>query len=200
MSSKEIQHYYEDTFARETRSDLIHACTLIETEKVAIDCGCGAGADIEYLREQGFIVHAFDIEKQAIEICRKRFEDDSHVHLSRDSFDSFNYPQASLIVADASLFFCPPSEFDSVWKKIGSSLCSDGIFCGSFLGPNDTMASPGFDREAYWGDILVFDENDLKQQFKQFEIIDFTEHNVERTTARGEDHKWHIYSVIARKI
>ena len=200
MSTQEIKEYYEDTFNSEIRSDLLLAASLIEGEKIAIDCGCGSGADIDYLRKEGFIVHAFDIENESIEICTKRFVGDSNVHLSIDSFHSFTYPRASLVVADASLFFCPKEEFDYVWSKIYNSLSIGGIFCGSFLGPKDTMASPNFNRQAYWKNILVFEENALKTEFEKFEIIEFNEHCVEGKTPRGQFHKWHIYSVVAKKI
>ncbi len=61
---------------------------------------------------------------------------------SRSSFSSFRYPKASLVVADASLFFCPKSEFEGVWRSIFECLYPNGVFCGSFLGLQDTMAGP----------------------------------------------------------
>lgn len=143
MSTREIRQYFNSTRNSDVRSDLAYAVSLVGDERVAIDCGCGAGSDIEYLRNNNFTVHAFDIEEESIRICEERFKDDSKVLLSNESFISFIYPQASLIVADASLFFCPPAEFDVVWKKIAQSLvCDARIFCGSFLGPEDTMAGP----------------------------------------------------------
>jgi len=165
----------------------------------AIDCGCGAGSDIAYLRHNGFNVHAFDSEASSIEICSKRFKGDNKVFLSQQRFESFHYPQAELVVADASLFFCPPQEFDYVWTLIKSALIEDGIFCGSFLGPEDTMASAEYDRDAFWPDILTFTEVELKAQFHGFELIEFKEHKLSGKTSDQKDHNWHIYSVLARK-
>ena len=198
MFTIEKRRYYADTANSETRPDLLLAISLVGPEKIAIDCGCGAGSYIAYLRAEGFTVHAFDIEEESIKICNERFKDDSQVFLSQDSFSSFNYPKSSLVVADASLFFCPENEFDFVWGKIHQSLDSGGIFCGSFLGPNDTMASPDFDRDAYWLNVLVFEEDELRSKLKAFEIIKFTEHNVTGETPSGTPHQWHIYSVVAR--
>ncbi|MGI1679511.1 MAG: class I SAM-dependent methyltransferase [Cellvibrionaceae bacterium] len=200
MSAKEKIKYYTETLSREIRPDLIYAVGLINNKKTAIDCGCGAGADIEYLRKNEFTVFAFDIESEAIKICSDRFKDDDQVVLSQDSFLSYEYPDSSLVVADASLFFCPEKDFKSAWEKIYNSLKEGGIFCGSFLGPNDTMASTDYDREAYWPDVLVFQESELRLIFEKFEILKLTEHNISGHASDGQPHQWHIFSVVAKKI
>jgi SAM-dependent methyltransferase len=200
MSTIEKFEYYADTANRETRSDLVLATSLVGFEKNAIDCGCGAGSDIAYLRNEGFIVHAFDAEEESIKICNERFKEDRYVYLSKDTFSSFRYPRSTLVVADASLFFCPDKEFDTVWANIYKSLVLGGIFCGSFLGPNDTMASLDFDRDAYLPDVMVFEEGELRSKLKEFEVIRFTEHNVTGETPKDIPHQWHIYSVVAKKI
>ena len=200
MTTDEIIGYYAETANREIRPDLLFATSLIESNKIAIDCGCGAGSDIGYLRKKGFIVYAFDIEEESISICRDRFNGDERIFLSQDSFSSFNYPKSSLVVADASLFFCPEIEFENVWNKIYDSLIIGGIFCGSFLGPNDTMAGSSYDKSAYWPNILVFNEEGLRSKLKEFEVLKFTEHNVSGETPQGLPHQWHIYSVVAKKI
>lgn len=78
----------------------------------------------------------------------------------RDNFhaDTTNSETRSDLVLATSLVG-PENEFDNVWSKILQSLGSGGIFCGSFLGPNDSMASPDFDRDAYWPNVLVFEED-----------------------------------------
>jgi len=198
MLSREKQEYFNATADRETRDDLRKAVNLVGGSKVAIDCGCGAGSDIAFLRSEGFIVHGFDIEEESISRCRERFESDDQVHLSKASFSSFHYPSASLILADASLFFCPEVKFDSVWLKINKSLVPNGVFCGSFLGPEDTMASPSYNIDAYWPHVLVFNEEKVKECFKGFEVVSFTEHKKSGLAPDGEPHDWHIYSVIAK--
>lgn len=73
MSSKEILKYFDATADRETRGDLKTAVQLIEGSKIAIDCGCGAGSDIAFLRSKGFLVHGFDIDQESMQRCQKRF-------------------------------------------------------------------------------------------------------------------------------
>jgi SAM-dependent methyltransferase len=199
MSTPEKLNYYADTLNRAVREDLLFALDHTDGDKVAIDCGCGAGADIAYLRAQGFTVHAFDIEQDSIQLCRERFEGDEHVYLTCASFSEFDYPNASLLVADSSLFFCPAAEFDKVWGRITQSLSEGGIFCGSFLGPQDSMAGPDYDKQAFWPDVLVFDEAELKAIFACYEILSFNEHKVSKKFEGGSETQWHIYSVVARK-
>ena len=202
MSNQEKLEYYANTTNSEARPALILATSLVKHEhgKIAIDCGCGAGSNIEYLRKEGFVVHAFDIEKEALKICKERFKDDPLVYLSHNSFSTFNYPKASLVVADASLFFCPKREFNAVWNNIYASLPSGGIFYGSFLGPNDSMANPDFNKEAFWPDVLILDEDSLRSYFSKYAIHQFKEHDAAGETATGKPHKWHIYSVVAEKM
>ncbi len=199
MSSKEILAYFDATECKETRSDLKLAVGLVNGPRVAIDCGCGAGSDIVYLRENGFTVHAFDIEESSIARCLKRFVGDSAVILSRSDFSSFAYPTADLVVADASLFFCPENQFGAVWQKIKNALLPGGVFVGSFLGPEDTMAGADYDRKAFWPEVMIATEEQVKVWFDGFAIISFTEHRSSGVTASGAPHDWHIFSVVAQK-
>lgn len=199
MATQEIIEYYSETATRDIRADLIFASGLIEDQKIAIDCGCGAGADIAYLRENGFTVFAFDTEEEAISRCAARFKGDNAVLLSQASFNTYEYPESSLIVADASLFFCPEQDFDEVWSKIYTSLMPNGIFCGSFLGANDTMASPDYDSAVYWSNILVFNEKELRSILNKLDVLRLTEHEVSGKNSQGGAHQWHLFSVVAQK-
>ena len=200
MRTKDIIEYYNATENRGVRDGLKLAISHVGSKKVAIDCGCGAGSDIVFLRKNGFEVHAFDFEDESIQRCRKRFCDDDKVMLSQDDFASFPYPRASLVLADASLFFCSPSKFEDVWSKITESLDFDkGVFCGSFLGPNDSMAGSNFDKEAFWDDILIMAEQRLRTIFETYEIINWTEYKELGKTVLGKEHNWHIYSIVAKK-
>ena len=121
------------------------------------------------------------------------------VILSKAGFGSFKYPKASLVVADASLFFCPKIEFDYVMNNIYDCLYPNGIFCGSFLGPQDTMTSPDYVTTVYWPATSIFTENEVREIFKDYQICRFTEYKTSGKTPQGIPHNWHIFSVVARK-
>jgi len=199
MPSEEILRYFETTEDRETRDDLRLAVSLVEDNKVAIDCGCGAGSDIAFLRTHGFLVHAFDIEEESIARCRRRFKDDRDVLLSQTSFKTYRYPRASLVVADASLFFCPKEDFGEVWSKITNAILPNGVFSGSFLGPEDTMAGPHYNKVSYWPEVSVLIEEQVNELFSNYKIESFTEHRTSGRNPDGGPHQWHIFSVVAKK-
>lgn len=204
MATKKINQYYDATAIRGARADLAFAVSLLPQNEdnvhVAIDCGCGAGADIAYLRQHGFGVYAYDVEEEAIARCTQRFNDDVEVSLTQASFNTFNYPVASLVYADASLFFCPKPDFDEVVAKIKDCLVVGGVFAASFLGRRDTMATPEFEQDAFWSDVLTTDEAELKAKFSDYEMMRFTEHESDGLTAEGKPHHWHIYSMVMRKV
>jgi len=199
MSSKEINEYYDATEDREVRPDLTVAVDIAADPRIAIDCGCGAGADIKFLLEKGFKVYGFDIEDESILRCKKRFKSNKNVILSKAGFGSYEYPRASLVVADASLFFCRKTEFDYVWSNIYECLYPNGIFCGSFLGPDDAMARSKYNNSAFWPDISVFNEKEVRKLLGNYEIYRFTEHKTSGKTPQGIPHDWHIFSVVAKK-
>ncbi len=200
MAGQEIKEYFNATENREIRSDLTFAVNHVGDLKIAIDCGCGAGADIQYLSAMGFKVYGFDIEDESISRCKNRFKNNQDIVLSQAGFNSFEYPRASLVVADASLFFCPKIDFESAWRSIYECLYPKGIFCGSFLGPDDTMAGLEYDKSAFWPDILIFDEKEVREIFKDYEIFRFIEHKSSGKTPQGIAHDWHIFSVVAKKL
>lgn len=199
MPSNEVLKYFDVTSNRDTRDDLRLAVDLVKGDKIAIDCGCGAGSDIAFLRSNDFLVYAFDIEEEAIFRCTDRFSNDDRVILSQSSFNAFSYPNASLIVADSSLFFCPEFEFSEVWYKMTESLVINGVFSVSFLGPEDTMAGPQYDKEAYWPDVLILSKEQIEKLFTGFKVESFTEHKSSGKAPDGKPHKWHIFSVVAVK-
>ena len=199
MSSLEITKYFDATEFREIREDLEFAVSMVSKPKVAIDCGCGTGADISYLVENGFTVYGFDIEEESISRCQSRFAGVNNVVLSKASFSMFDYPKASLVVADASLFFCPATDFEIVWEKIYQCLHSNGVFCGSFLGLEDTMAEPGDNPSVFWPEVTAFEKSEVKALFKNFEVLRFNVQKSTGKTPQGAIHNWHIFRVVAQK-
>jgi len=199
MPSAAISKYFDATENRKVRDDLLFAVEGVGEPKIAIDCGCGAGADISYLVSKGFAVYGFDIEEESISRCKARFKNVGGVTISKSSFNSYTFPRASLVVADASLFFCPKSEFTDVWNNIYECLYPNGVFCGSLLGPEDTMAGPEYSVVDYWPAVAVFEEEEAKELFVNFEILRFNVHRSSGTTPDGNLHDWHIFSVVAKK-
>ncbi|MNJ28282.1 tellurite resistance protein TehB [compost metagenome] len=158
----------------------------------AVDVGCGAGRDTRYLLEQGFVVHAFDQDANALAHLQD-LNEHPRLTVQQSRFEDFDYPQADLISACSSLFFCPPQAFEQSWCKIVSALRPGGVFCGHFMGPEDSWA------QLERGDLSIHSAEQVKQLFSEFDVLDWHEHNQPGQTLLGRSKHWHTWSVLARK-
>lgn len=193
------QVYYERSLTVDIYPHLKMALDLIDLSlpKVAVDVGCGAGRDALYLAKKGFTVYAYDKSDVAIarleEICPDHLNEKLFPQVC--SFERFEYPRSSLVSACSSLFFCPPELFSPAWLKITESILRGGVFCGHFMGVNDSWA------KMVRGDLTVHTRDGLAELFKDsFKIVDVYEHNSEGMTLAGKKKHWHTYSVVAQKI
>lgn len=186
--------YYNKAMSR-TYSPRTERAVQLNTSglNVAVDCGCGTGSDIAYLAEQGYRVHGFDINPDAISICHKRFRHDALIEVSEASFEDFTYPTAGVILANSSLFFAEPSVFNNAWRAITDSLAVGGVFGGDFMGVDDSWAD-GFRLAT-----TTLTQTQVMDLFENFEIVRFHERNEEGSTSMGCIKQWHTYSVLAVK-
>lgn len=189
------QAYFQKTEQRPYRPLLETAVAADDSGcKVAIDCGCGTGNDTGYLLDQGYEVHAFDQQADAIQICQRRFGGNPQLQLSEASFEQFQYPSAGMIAANSSLFFCAEDLFEHCWNEIRSALVSQGIFCGDFLGTDDSWEPmPG-------RPLTRLHQTEVEALFDGFEILRCYERNEPGKTAIGNIKHWHTFTVLARKL
>lgn len=160
---------------------------------IAIDCGCGTGADFAFLAQQGYRVIGFDSSKQAVDICQVRFHNEPLVDVQASCFENFSYPKASLIIANSSLFFAQPDVFYQTWLTLISSLDVGGVFAGDFLGLKDDWS------RAHSCPITSLSKSHVMTLFDGLDIIDFYERDELGQTLIGQSKHWHTYSILARK-
>ncbi|QFI36767.1 methyltransferase domain-containing protein [Moritella marina ATCC 15381] len=188
------QQYYEKSLNRKHSPRTEFAVKLNESGlNVAIDCGCGTGSDVSFLNQQGYQVHGFDINPDSISICDDRFSDNAMIDISQASFESFNYPQSGVIIANSSLFFAEAAAFESTWLSIESNLQIGGVFSGDFMGENDSWA------KGYRSDTAPLTKQKISTLFENFEIIRFHERDEQGNTSLGKTKWWHTFSVVAVK-
>lgn len=194
----DFKRYYELTRERPVDAAIRFACSRVAESlpRVAIDCGCGAGQNSDFLLGEGFQVHGFDPSPDSIEICRERFTG-KDASFSQDSFHSFSYPQASLVIASYSLFFCPGAEFEDSWRKIMAAVVPGGVFCGTFLGPNDTWALAG--ETGKGAAVIVHTLEEIHGLLTGFDIEAVDIKDFDGATAAGTPKHWHSFFVTAVK-
>ncbi|CAH7014191.1 SAM-dependent methyltransferase [Vibrio chagasii] len=160
---------------------------------VAIDCGCGTGSDIAFLEQQGNQVYGFDVNPDSISICRDRFGQKALVEISQSAFEDYDYPKAGLVIANSSLFFAEPNQFDQTWQRIIDSIEIGGVFAGDFMGVDDSWAY------GYRTSTTPLTKAKVLSLFDAFEVIRFHARDEQALTSLGKMKHWHTYSVVAIK-
>lgn len=192
--NKRWQQYYQLSAEIKHRPNTEMAVKLNQSGiKIAIDCGCGVGADTAYLAKQGYTVHAFDNSVDAINLCKQRFDGDTNIHLTTANFETYHYPTTGIMVANSSLFFSDKNQFAQTWQSICNSIAIGGVFTGDFLGIKDD-----------WANNFEIATNPLNGEqvtklFTGFDIIHFKERDEVGYTRQGEQKHWHVFSILAIK-
>jgi len=188
------QEYYKKVLSHAHTPKTEMSVQLCESPlKVAVDCGCGTGGDIDYLEQQGYVVYGFDNHPDSIAICKKRFANRASIHLEESSFENYHYPRAGIVIANSSLFFADPSSFENTWEKLAQCIAIGGVFAGDFMGKADSWATH------YRSPTTSLSACEAKKLFKNFEIIHWCERDEDGETALGRVKHWHTFSVIAIK-
>lgn len=191
--------YIKATLKDKPRLTLAKALALFENqntdaqEKVAIDLGCGAGADTIELIKNGWRVLAIDKEQEAIDTMISKLGPlQAKVKAKCVSFEELNDLRKSMLVnSSLSLPFCNPRHFDTLWELIEASIIEGGRFAGDFFGVRDDWSN---DRR-----LTFHTRNQIYSMFSDFEIEYFKEWDeMGATSCKGIKH-WHRFSVVARK-
>ncbi|WP_325892989.1 class I SAM-dependent methyltransferase [Grimontia sp. NTOU-MAR1] len=186
--------YYQKALTRPHAMRTELAIQLNESGlNVAVDCGCGTGSDVEYLSKQDYKVFGFDVNQDSVTICRDRFGSLAQVNIEQASFETFNYPETGVIVANSSLFFADPLQFSKTWAKIESSIAIGGVFAGDFMGFKDSWA------QGFRIPTTALTEQKVRDLFTNFEIVKFSERDELGKTTIGVEKHWHTYGVVAIK-
>jgi tellurite methyltransferase len=161
-------------------------------EHEAIDLGCGSGIDTLAMLERGWRVFAADAEPEGIDRLGSRVPASLAPRLRTvvARMEDLELPEADLVWASYSLFFCRPEGFPDVWARIGSAIRPGGRFAGQLLGEHDTWATQD--------DISAFSEAGATELLEDFEIERFDEEDEDGEACSGPKH-WHLFHVVARR-
>ena len=160
----------------------------------AIELGCGAGRDTEYLIKNGWNVLAIDKEYvKSIITSRLSKEEQKNCKFSKQEFENLQLEKTNLIVANFSLPFCNQKQFEKLWNKINKSILKNGYFVGNFFGNNDEWKKQE-------EEMTFLTKEQVIELFKNFEIIDFKEVEKDCFNGLGIMKHRHIFNVIAKKL
>lgn len=157
----------------------------------AVDLGAGAGIETAYLAEQGYHVHAYDVDasqRDALNALRDRGAGVT-VHLGRLE-DAGAIPDADIVISCATLSFLTPPAFAAVWSQIRACLKSGGVVAVDLFGERDDWA------DSTDGSFVTQEEID--GLIDGFEVIEREEREFDGRSFGGPKH-WHVTEVIARR-
>jgi SAM-dependent methyltransferase len=191
--------YYKAVAGRLPRPTLLAALDNFAPEltpnsqRFAVDLGCGEGRDTVELLRRGWQVLAIDGNAAAFEQMKQRsdLKNLELLTIKIAKFSEANWPEADLINASFSLPFCPPEQFPNLWEKIVGGLRSGGRFSGQLFGDRDDWASIPTHSH--------FTEEQVKKLLEPFQIEMFTVEEVDGKTALQEPKHWHIFHIVAQK-
>jgi tellurite methyltransferase len=185
--------YYENTTGRPPRPTLLFALDRFAEQGFAVDLGCGDGRDTVELLRRGWRVMAIDGQAEAIArlAARADLPTTGRLETLLAGFEDAEWPQADLVNASFSLFFCPPEKFPALWRKIRDSLKPGGRFAGHLIGELDSWAGGP--------NIVAFDRAALDQLIVGYAVEKLEIEEEDSVTPTGEAKHWHLYHLVLHK-
>lgn len=161
--------------------------------RVAVDLGAGEGRDTAELLRRGWRVVAIDGEPEAARrmLARGDLVGRDRLEVVIAEFGSAEIPACGLLNAAYALPFCPPGDFEGLWRKCEAAVEPGGWFVGQFFGERDGWAAlPDRSHQT---------RAEVERLLMQFEIEIFEEEERDGADALGFAKHWHVFHVVARK-
>lgn len=191
--------YYKAVQGRPPRETLVLALDLFdrqpspETQRFAIDLGCGDGRDTVEILRRGWRVLAIDAEADAIaRLCSRPDITLTPLETQINRFETLtDLPPADLINASFCLQFCPQDQFPQFWAKVITALRPGGRFAGQLIGDRDSWTQ--------YANFSYHTRSQVESLLAPFEIEYFEEEEHPGKTALGEEKYWHLFQIVAHK-
>ena len=164
---------------------------IIKSGKV-LDIGVGEGRNALFLAKKGFEVTGIDISKEAVDkflkFAKKENLDVKGIVSDIVDFDfNQNY---DVIICVATLHLVSKDKVIETIKKIKNYTKNNGINLITVFTKKDIEYKE-------YPDLYFFDENELKELYKDWQILEYG--NYTKNETHGKPHKHHIYVLIAKK-
>lgn len=160
--------------------------------RLAIDLACGEGRDTLELLRRGWRVVAIEPEADGLKQLLDQVDETQALRLSAQiaDFASARLIPCDLLNTSFALPFCPPHEFEALWRKITNAIQPGGRFAGQFFGDRDSWVT--------CGRTLGHSRSQIDRLFEGFNLERLEED--EKDDLGGETPKhWHVFHIVARR-
>lgn len=163
-----------------------------DTYASALEVGSGTELhDALFLNQKGLSVDIIDRDPKVLESLGSHAELQAQVIVANIEDTPVLSRSYDIIAAMYVLHFCTPERFGKTFDYLNSALNPNGLWCGTFLGKKDEWRDrPG---------IITHEEVQLRDMFKGYKMLYFSNAEWEGLTRKGTEKHWHVYSIIARK-
>ncbi len=180
--------YFALTKSRLPHDLLVRAVELAPMGR-AVDLGCGAGTDAEYLSECGFHVTAVDGDAAAAAFVRSR--SGGAIRFVHSPLETFEFGSYELVASLFALSFLSDDALHSVVHRAAESLSPGGVLAMNTFGPRDGWAGEA--------EMAFPTKQQLEALVTDLLLIELLEEEYDEPTASGQEKHWHIYNLIARR-
>lgn len=161
-----------------------------DARPVAIELGCGRGIEARFLAENGFTVHAYDVDP-SVSGALEELAAELPVHPEIvDLAQLRELPRADLILACASLPFVPRDSIDGLWEAVRTALRPGGILAVDLFGVRDDWAGT---------DGTFLSRQEVEDLLDGFEVLELVEEEHDGRSFSGPKH-WHTFRGLARRL
>jgi 2-polyprenyl-3-methyl-5-hydroxy-6-metoxy-1,4-benzoquinol methylase len=159
---------------------------------VALDLGCGAGAEAEYLAQNGMMVDAIDKSETVAKAAKERCQGLT-VDVIQGDFREFQLrpDYYTLAVAINSLPFVPKADCVTLLKSVQASIRPGGAVILAVFGPEHAWSNRA--------DMSFWTLDEFKELWASWEVIAMNEFKGISPLASGSEIFQHRIQVVARK-
>lgn len=160
---------------------------------IALDLGCGAGAEAAFLAESGFMVDAIDKSETAVKSAKERCTGLT-VDVILGDFNEFELRPSYYMLAAAmnSLPFISKEQIRPLLKRVQESLKPGGVAVFSLFGPEHAWATERPDMN-FWT------VEEVRDFWREWEIVNLEEKKGPAPLSSGIEIMQHRIWLVARK-
>jgi tellurite methyltransferase len=188
--------FHRKSHTRPPRELLIRTLNFFDVESrsdlVAVDLGCGSGADTLELLRRGWKVHCVDADPEGLEMLKSKVPPEfmGKVRTYTERIESFPFPECDLVWASYAFPFCPAANWEAMVRKATSALRPKGRIAGDVFGDKHAWAGEA--------DVLTLSETNLRIALSALDVEAFDIENGYRVSG-SEITRWHSFGFSACK-